>query len=314
MFKAAPSKSYPSVRMNPGDALRRRGWKHLKAYLFLAPILLSIGLFKYTPFVHAFVQSFYEWNGANVDRFIGLDNFTNLFQDQTFYASLKNIALFTGSFVVIQLTLPLLAAIGVFRLRQAGLQSFFKSMFVLPMVVPHIIVFLLWKWIYVGDGLLDRLLGALGLESWIHAWLGESGTALWSIVFINFPWVSGIYFLIYLAGLLAVPQELFEVGGMDGMNGLQRLWHIELPLIRSQLRLVLILAFIQQFQSFENVLVLTNGGPGFSTLTPALYLYKKGFEYNELGYASAIGVVVFVVLLLCTLAANRFIKPADQAE
>ncbi|UQZ86081.1 L-arabinose transport system permease protein AraP [Paenibacillus konkukensis] len=314
MLKAAPSKSYPSVSVSPGAAWRRRGWKHLKAYLFLAPILISVGLFKYTPFVHAFVQSFYEWNGANVDRFIGLDNYTALFRDRTFYASLKNIALFTGSFVLIQLTLPLLAAVGVFRLRQAGLQSFFKSMFVLPMVVPYIIVFLLWKWIYVGDGLLDRLLEALGLESWIHAWLGESGTALWSIVFINFPWVSGIYFLIYLAGLLAVPQELFEVGGMDGMNGLQRLRHIELPLIRSQLRLVLVLAFIQQFQSFENVLVLTNGGPGFSTLTPALYLYKKGFEYNELGYASAIGVVVFVVLLLCTLAANRFIKPADRAE
>lgn len=297
-----------------GDIRKRRVWKHIKAYLFLAPILVSIGLFKYTPFVHAFLQSFYEWNGANVNRFIGMDNFIALFHDKTFYASMKNIALFTGSFLLIQLTFPLLAAIGVYRMKREKVSSLFKFMFVLPMVVPHIIVFLLWKWIYVGDGLLDRLLEAIGLGQLIHAWLGESDTALGSIVFINFPWVSGIFFLIYLAGLVAIPRELVEVGEMDGMSGLQRLRYIELPLIRSQVRLVLILAFIQQFQSFENVLVLTNGGPGFSTLTPALYLYKKGFEYNELGYASAIGVVVFVLLLAVTLAANRFIKPADRAD
>ncbi|WP_028552881.1 carbohydrate ABC transporter permease [Paenibacillus sp. UNC451MF] len=301
-------------QIRSGGYWKRRLAKHFKAYLFLAPILVSIGMFKYTPFVHAFLQSFYEWNGANVNRFIGWDNFITLFHDTTFYVSMKNIALFTGSFLLIQLTFPLLAAIGVFRIKQTGVRSFYKFMFVLPMVVPQIIVFLLWKWIYVSDGLLDRLLEVVGMEQLSHAWLGESGTALWSIVFISFPWVSGISFLIYLAGLVAIPQELFEVGGMDGMNSLQRLRHIELPLIRSQLRLILILAFIQQFQSFENVLVLTNGGPGFSTLTPALYLYKKGFEYNELGYASAIGVVVFLILLVCTLAANRFIKPADRAE
>jgi ABC-type sugar transport system permease subunit len=287
---------------------------HIKAFLFLAPILLSVGLFKYTPFIQAIIKSLYEWNGANINRFIGFGNFTALLRDPTFYKSLENIGLFTVSFVLIQLFFPLLAAVAVFRLKQRQFQSFIKSAFLIPMVVPHIIIFLLWRWIYVGDGLLDQLLEALGLESWIHAWLGESSTALWSIVFINFPWISGIYFLIYLAGFISISQELFEVGQMDGMNGRQRFWHIELPLIRNQMRLVVILAFIQQFQSFENVLVLTNGGPGFTTLTPALYLYKKGFEYNELGYASAIGVVVFILLMLCTLAANRFIKPTDGTE
>jgi raffinose/stachyose/melibiose transport system permease protein len=293
---------------------KKRILTHIKAFLFLTPIFLSVGLFKYTPFVHAMIKSLYEWNGANVNRFVGLANFSALLSDPTFYKSLQNIGLFTVSFVLIQLFFPLLAAVAVFRLKHSRAQSFFKSAFLIPMVVPHIIIYLLWRWIYVGDGLLDRLMQALGLESWIHAWLGESGTALWSIVFINFPWISGIFFLIYLAGFISIPQELFEVGQMDGMNGWQRLWRIELPLIRNQIRLIIILAFIQQFQSFENVLVLTNGGPGFSTLTPALYLYKKGFEYNELGYASAIGVVVFILLMICTLAANRFIKPAQLTE
>ncbi|WP_144029099.1 carbohydrate ABC transporter permease [Paenibacillus rigui] len=312
MTKPAPRA--PSAGPLLSLRVHRRLSKQLQAYLFLAPILLSIGLFKYTPFVQAITQSFYEWNGANIHRFIGLHNYETLFRDAAFYTSMKNISLFTGSFVLIQLTFPLLAAIGIFHLKQARAQAFFKFGFVIPMVVPHLIIFLLWKWIYVGDGLLDRLLQAVGLEHLIHAWLGESGTALGAIVFISFPWISGIYFLIYLAGLVSIPQELLEVGHIDGMNGWQRIRFIELPLLRNQLRLVLILAFIQQFQSFENVLVLTNGGPGYSTLTPALYLYKKGFESNELGYASAIGVVVFAILLLCTLAANRLLKTAERVE
>mgnify|MGYP001287883204 CR=1 FL=1 len=287
---------------------------HLKALLFLAPIFISMGLFKYIPFFTALIKSLYEWNGANIDKFVGLRNFIGLFQDTTFYASMKNIAIFTGSFVAIQLVFPLLAAVGVFHMAHSRLQNLYKLLFLVPMVVPHIIVYMLWRWIYMNDGMLDRLLQALGLESWIRAWLGESGTALWSIVFVNFPWVSGIYFLIYLAGLIAISQELFEVGKLEGISGWQRLWHIELPLIRGQIRLVLILAFVNQFQSFENVLVLTNGGPGFSTLTPALYLYKKGFEYNEFGYASAIGVVIFAILMVFTLVTQRFVKPAEKSD
>lgn len=173
---------------------------------------------------------------------------------------------------------------------------------------------MLWRWIYLSNGVLNTLLRQLGLDSWTHAWLGDSTTALASIVFVNFPWIGGIYFLIYLAGLLTISPELYEVGKLDGMNGWQRFWYIELPLLRNQIRLVVILAFIHQYQSFENVLVLTNGGPGFTTLTPALYLYKKGFEYNELGYASAIGVMIFLILILFTFVANKAMKQTEKLD
>ncbi|WP_186445932.1 carbohydrate ABC transporter permease [Paenibacillus cremeus] len=287
--------------------------KHLIAYAFLVPIFVSMGLFKYYPFVTAILKSFYQWNGANINKFIGFDNFTKLLSDPTFYASLKNVTILTASFIVIELTLPLFAAIGVFHAHKKA-QQWYRVLFLVPLVVPYIIIFLLWRWIYMGTGVLNTFLRAVGLESWTHAWLGESATALWSVIFVNFPWIGGIYFLIYLAGLVTIPQELFEVGRLDGMTGWQRFRHIELPLIKNQVRLVVILAFIHQYQSFENILVLTNGGPGFSTLTPALYLYKKGFEYNELGYASAIGVVIFVILVLFTLAANKLIRPAEKTE
>lgn len=304
-----------SNRSDTALAIRRKKTvkKHLIAYAFLIPIFLSMGLFKYYPFFTAILKSFYQWNGANIDKFIGFDNFVQLLKDPTFYVSLKNVTILTVSFVLIQLTFPLFAAVAVFH-TGTRLQNWYRVLFLVPLVVPYIIIFLLWRWIYMGNGVLNTLLNQLGLEDWTHAWLGESATALGSIIFVNFPWIGGIYFLIYLAGLITISQELFEVGKLDGMNAWQRFLHIELPLVKNQIRLVVILAIIHQYQSFENVLVLTNGGPGFSTLTPALYLYKKGFEYNELGYASAIGVVIFVILVAFTLAANKLIKPTEKLD
>ncbi|MEK3914583.1 carbohydrate ABC transporter permease [Paenibacillus sp. FSL H7-0331] len=292
---------------------RRKLTRYIIAYSFLVPIFVSMGLFKYYPFFTAIIKSLYQWNGANLNTFVGLDNFVKLVSDPTFYASLKNVTLLTISFVIIQLTLPLYAAVGVFHSHKK-LQHAYRFLFLVPMVVPYIIIFLLWRWIYLSNGVLNTLLRQLGLDSWTHAWLGDSTTALASIVFVNFPWIGGIYFLIYLAGLLTISPELYEVGKLDGMNGWQRFWYIELPLLRNQIRLVVILAFIHQYQSFENVLVLTNGGPGFTTLTPALYLYKKGFEYNELGYASAIGVMIFLILILFTFVANKAMKQTEKLD
>lgn len=217
---------------------KKRLKKHLIAYAFLVPIFGSMGLFKYYPFFTAIQKSFYQWNGANVNQFVGIDNFIRLLQDPTFYVSLKNVSVLTVSFVIIQLTFPLFAAVGVFHAHKST-QNMYRVLFLVPMVVPYIIIFLLWRWIYMGNGVLNALLKQLGLESWTHAWLGESATALGSIIFVNFPWIGGIYFLIYLAGLITISPELFEVGKLDGMSAWQRFRHIELPLIKNQIRLVL---------------------------------------------------------------------------
>jgi len=290
----------------------RRQWK---GYIFLIPIFLVLGTFKYIPFFNAVKMSFYNWNGANVKEFVGFDNFVRLFQDDTFYTSLKNIGIFTASGVLIQLTVPLLAAVLVFHVKQLKLENLLKVWFVVPLVIPSIVIYLTWQWIFAGEyGVLNQLLEQLGLESWTHAWLGESKTAIWSIVFVNFPWIGGITFLLYLAGLMSIPSELFEVAKLDGMNAWQRFIQLELPLVRSQVKLVMVLTIINQIQSFENVLVLTNGGPGDKTITPALYLYTKGFSYSEMGYASAIGLVLFVILLLLTLINNKFVKNTDKID
>jgi raffinose/stachyose/melibiose transport system permease protein len=309
-------KNEASIRLQEMSAAKRRKRikTHFKALLFLAPIIVSMGLFKYFPFFTAIVKSLFEWNGANIDRFIGISNYTRLFQDETFHTSLRNIGLFTGSSVLINLIFPLFAAIVISHMVSGKAQNAVKTLFLVPLVVPYIIIYLLWRWIYMGDGVINGFLTVIGLEQWTQAWLGDSDLALWSLVFVNFPWIGGIYFLIYLAGMITISPELYEVGRIDGIGKWQRFWRIELPLIKNQIRLVVMLAFINQFQSFENVLVLTNGGPGFSTLTPALYLYKSGFEYNEFGYASAIGVVVFAILAIVTLIFNLSVKTSDSLD
>jgi raffinose/stachyose/melibiose transport system permease protein len=296
---------------NTADFLR----KHWKGYAFLIPIFLVLGTFKYVPFFDAVRMSFYDWNGANVKDFIGLDNFVRLFQDDTFYAAMKNIGIFMISGVMIQLTIPLIAAVLVFHVASAKLQNALKVWFVIPLVIPSIVIFLTWQWIYAGEyGVLNEFLELVGLDSLTHAWLGESKTAIWSIIFVNFPWIGGINFLLYLAGLMSISSELFEVSKLDGMNAWQRFFRLELPLVRSQIKLIMVLTIIGQIQSFENVLVLTNGGPGDSTLTPALYLYTTGFSYNEMGYSSAIGLVLFIILLLLTLINNKFIKNTEKID
>ncbi|WP_256760976.1 carbohydrate ABC transporter permease [Cohnella sp. WQ 127256] len=297
--------------INPAGFLR----KHWKGYAFLIPIFLVLGTFKYIPFFDAVKMSFYNWNGANVKEFIGFDNFVRLFHDDTFYAAMKNIGVFTISGIVIQLTVPLIAAVLVFHVTSKKLQNALKVWFVIPLVIPSIVIFLTWQWIYAGEyGVLNQFLELVGLESWTHAWLGESKTAIWAIIFVNFPWIGGINFLLYLAGLMSISSELFEVSKLDGMNAWQRFIRLELPLVRSQVKLIMVLTIIGQIQSFENVLVLTNGGPGDTTITPALYLYTTGFSYNEMGYSSAIGLVLFIILLLLTLINNKFIKNTEKID
>ncbi|OGO80055.1 MAG: hypothetical protein A2Y21_11190 [Clostridiales bacterium GWC2_40_7] len=285
------------------------------AYLFLLPILVLLATIKYYPFFVAIIKSMYTWNGANVNKFIGLENYMALFQDKYFYISMGNILVISVATILINLSMPLMAAVLVFNLRNEQASSFFKIGFIVPMVVPMMVIILLWKWIYAGDyGILNQLLRLIGLESLKHAWLGDTSTALGAIIFINFPWIGGLPFLIYLAGLQAIPKDLFEVSKIDGVSTLQRLLYIELPLILSQMKLVVMYMLIHAFQVFEQPFILTGGGPGTATLTPALYLYDQGFTYSRLGYASSIGVVIFVVILILTFMNQIFLKNSDKLD
>jgi raffinose/stachyose/melibiose transport system permease protein len=152
------------------------------------------------------------------------------------------------------------------------------------------------------------VLKAVGLGSYARSWLGEKSISLWAIIFTGFPWVGAFQFLIYIGGLINIPGELYEAAKMDGVSVWQRFWRIDVPMLRSQLALILFFAFIGSVQGYQNILLLTNGGPGYSTYVPAFQMYQKLAAEGQYGYASAIGVMLFLVVLVGTIVNQTLLR------
>ena len=299
--------------------IKKRSFVNYRHYMILYalvfPAIAIIGIFKYIPFVSSVYRSFFNWNGANINIFIGFDNYRNLFADRAFHAAAQNI-LYVGVFiVVVNIIFPFLAAELVHNVKNTRMRNFFKLGFIVPMVVPGMVIILLWRWILGGEfGALNMFLNEIGLSHLARPWLGMPQTALTSMLFIGFPWVAGLPFLLYLAGLQAIPTELYEVADIEGMNPLQKLWYLDIPLVSSQRKLVIIFMTIQAFQFFEQPFILTRGGPGTTTLTPALFLYQQAFERNMFGYSASIGVILFLFVIILTFVNQRFMKDSERMD
>ena len=283
-------------------------------YLFVLPALLVITIFKYYPFLTSIYQSLYEWNGANIHIFRGIENYLELFQDDVFWQSMVNILKICIFTVVINLIFPFVAAELVANMN-GKMQNFFKIGFIVPMVVPGMVVTLLWRWILAGDsGIVNMILEKIGLGNLVTPWLATSATSLWAILAIGFPWISGLPFLLYLAGRQGISNDLYESASLEGASTWQKIRYIDIPLLSSQRKLVITYMLIQAFQLFDRPMILTNGGPGTSSMTPALYLYQKAFNNNEFGYSATIGVVLFVTVLAVTIFNQKVVKEQDVAE
>jgi raffinose/stachyose/melibiose transport system permease protein len=299
----------------------RRLRKHWGVYLFIAPSIILILLFNYYPALSAFVHSLYDWDGVNA-KFVGFGNFQAMPQDDALMASLPNILLLTIAGVVFAVTLPLIGAEFIFNLRSRRLRYWYRVIFVVPMIVPWIVTVLVWRFLYDPiDGPINKLLAAVGLGQLSHAWLAEPQTAIYAIMllglggtFVGFPFVAGLNLLIYLAGLDGIPGEILEAARLDGATGFRRFLHLDLPLLTGQLKLIVILTVITQIQGFQTIILLTQGGPGYSTTVPGWVMYQNAFQFSRMGYASAIGVAIFVVVLVFTAVNMRFIRSSVEYE
>ena len=191
----------------------------------------------------------------------------------------------------------------IFRLKSDRAQYIYRIIMVWPAIVPGLVTLLLWQFIYDPNaGVLNAILDAIGLDQWAtKAWLADPDLALYAIMGTSFPFVGGIGVLIYLAGLQSISTEIFDAAALDGAGGIRRFFTIELPLIKGQIRLNLVLAVITGLQAIVGPLVLTNGGPVNATMVPGLYMYQQAFSYGRLGYASAIGVLVFIAVFILTV-------------
>lgn len=297
------------------NSSRARAWRSRYSYVLLIPTFGLLLIFHYYPAASGLYHSLTKWDPAIGSEFIGLANFQAMLKDRYLAIGIGNVLviLIVGIFKTI--VFPLFMAEVIFHIRSIMTQYWARTAFVIPTIVPGVATILVWRFIYDPNlGILNIFLKSVGLESVTRSWLGEPSTALGSILAIGFPFISALPLLVLYAGLIGIPGELLESATMDGANALRRIFSIHLPLLAGQIRLLLILVFVGNIQDFTGILILTGGGPLDSTYVPGLEMYYHATRFNNLGYAAAIGVALFVVIMAFTVIMNRFLRPSAEYQ
>jgi len=303
------------MKPRKGSGLHYRLRATLTCYWIVFPSLALLLTFVYLPVVWAFSKSLYEFEIGAGAEFVGLQNYIEIFRyDPTTLKSFANMAFLTFFAVCVRLTIPLVVAKLIFVLPQERWRYLYRVIFLVPVVVPGVAVQLIWFGLIYGDaGLLNSLLHHLGLSEWTRGWLSDPSTALVCCALVGFPFVGGFEVLVYYAGLSSIPESVGEAARLEGCVGLRKFFLIDIPLVMSQLKLILILTVIGGVQGFENLLVLTRGGPGFETMVPGLWMYFNAFSFQRFGYACAMGVLLFILILGVTVANMRYFKSSEES-
>ncbi len=297
-------------------ALLRRDVRRARiSYLFVLPTISLLLLFSYYPILSALGHAFTEWKGSGAAIWVGLANFQELMHDDVFLDGIGNTLKLLAAHLVISLTAPLAVAEMIFALRGERSQYVYRVLFVIPMVVPGVVILLIWGFLYDDNvGMLNQVLQAVGLGHWQQSWLGDPKMALYSLMFLGFPWVGGFALLIYYAGLQNVSTDVFDSARLDGASGLRRFRSIDLPLLMGQIKLLVVLGFIGGLQGFQTQLLLTNGGPAYATMVPGLHLYQNAISFDRMGYACAVGVLLFLAILGITYLNLKYLRSSTEHQ
>ncbi|MCZ0939741.1 MAG: sugar ABC transporter permease [Caldilineaceae bacterium] len=295
------------------STLGQRIYRYRFVYLMLVPTFALLLTFNYYPAFMGLYRAFFKWDIGLQPEFLALGNFEKLFiRDDIFLKSLRHVSLLTSWRVISAVTFPFIVAELIFNLRSNVHKYTYRVLTILPAVVPGIVILLLWQFIYDGThGLLNAFLEGVGLEDWQQPWLGSPKTALYAVTFMGFPWVGGVTVLIYLAGLQGISDEVIDSSLVDGCSGIRRIFAIDIPLILGQFKLIIVLAVIGGLQGWVAVFVMTAGGPGTASMVPGLWMYNNAFLWNKMGYASAIGMFLFVLIMCLTILNVKFVKTGD---
>ncbi|GAA1558133.1 sugar ABC transporter permease [Actinomadura kijaniata] len=294
----------PPARRTPG----RRARQARAGLLFVAPMLLLFVVFRFVPAAGAFLLSLTDYRLNGEWSFVGADNYTRLAGDDLFHRSLVVTLTYVAVFVPLTVLLSLGTALLLHQVVWA--RGFFRGVFFLPYVTSIVLAAVIWKWIYdAEDGLLNGLLKPLSLGP--VDFLGQSGLVLPSIAATSAWKGFGYSMLILLAGLQSIPRSYTEAAEIDGASAWQRFRYVTLPLLRPVLFFVLVIETIAAFQVFDAMYVMTGGGPVRSSYSLVYLLYDSGFKFFDFGYASAIGLVLFAIVLVISLVQRRFVGRED---
>lgn len=281
-------------------------------YLLISVPLLLVLIFNYHPIVNGMWHMFYRWDGDTVEEFIGLQNIAKLWNDSSLWWSFWVVMIFVVANIV-KMILPIVVAVILHHVISDRFGYLYRILFVIPMIIPSMVGILIWKYFYEpNSGILNNLLRLFGFIAPTDTvqWLSDVNLVIPSLVFMGFPWVGAFGVLIYLAGLQAISEDVYEAADIDGAGPFTVFIKIELPLIMTQVRINLILMIISTVQSWENIYLFlgVDGGPGGIATVPGLMIFREAFSRGLFGYGCAIGFVIFVVTLILTLINNRFVR------
>lgn len=291
--------------------MRRK--KNIEPYLFVLPAAILILFIYLIPFIFSICIALTDWNGISRNmNFIGFENFKNIFKEPAILEVLKNNFIYFVEIVVFQNVMAILIA-SLLRDKFRG-RNFFRAVLFMPTVVCTVAVAFIWNLMLDPvNGYIPALFEKLGWESLANIiWLGNSSTAIHAVSFVNIWQWTGWSMVIYLAGMMAIDESLYEAAGMDGASRFQKFKNITLPLLAPSLTVNLVTSSIGAFKIYDLPFVMTSGGPGHASESLAITVYANSFTYNKMGYGSAISLVLFLFILMISIIQMRYMRKRED--
>jgi multiple sugar transport system permease protein len=314
----------------------KKFWEKIKPFFYLLPAAIIIITFRLIPIIYSFYVSFYKWGIAGKEKFVFLGNYAHLLQDPEFWKSLENTVYYVVFSVPASLIIALIIAILLNqKIKGVGI---YRTIYFLPVVTSLVAVSMVWKWIFNPEtGLANYFIQLLGMPKllWLQesrgifellgdglgipipGWMGGPSLALFSIIFMSVWKGLGYNTVIFLAGLQNIPEYYYDAAKIDGANRFQQFWHVTVPLLSPTTFYVFVMTTIVSFQVFVPIYMMTGppvGGPAGTTKVIVYYLYERGFEVFDSGYASAIAFVLFFIILGLTILQRKYTEKRVHYE
>lgn len=308
---ASPARYLPGIRKRyrPDGGY---GW-------FLVPGVMAFIVIVLIPFLANIALSFTRWNGIGAPVWIGLANYQKAFTDVAFIASFVNNFLLIIAMVIIPTVVGLFLASFLYdfvapRMGQ-GVASVFRAGFYLPQIIPVVIAAVVWRWIFQPEwGVLNWALGAVGLSSWRHNWMGSGDTALASVMVV-LVWIQlGYPLVIFMSGMQRIDPELYEAASLDGASWFQRFKGITIHLLRPEIYVVVLTTTISALKVFGPIYAMTSGGPGTATSVASYFAYKNFFERAQVGYGATMATVLVAIIVVITIFYIRVQAALEEKE
>ncbi len=301
----------PPREVEPAPAARRRApraRRRVSGLLYVAPALVAYGTFTLLPALHTLYLSFWRWDGVSRATWAGLGNYASVLHDEFLRASILHALLLIVFFSLLPVALAL-ALVGLLSRHAGRGMTLYRTIFFLPYVLPLVAVGVTWRWMYSDTGVINQVLGALGLDSLSRAWLGDFNLALPAIGVIGAWTLTGFCMMLFLSGVQKIDPSLYEAAQLDGAGPVREFTAVTLPGLRGEISIALIVTTIAALASFDIVYVTTNGAPAGRTTVPGLLVYRLAFSDGQVGQASALAVVLTALVIVVVAVIRRVSRP-----